>query len=114
MPAPHLPSPPPLPPARTLAHAWALQVFHDATIEGLQGLVLSQSAFYAEAGGQVADLGKISAGDAIFDVTDVKKFGPFVLHIGTMLAGSLRVGQEVPLPSSLFFLPFSCIPFSSQ
>jgi len=82
-------------PATLKAVMDAKKVFHDASVDGLQGLVLSCSAFYAEAGGQVADLGTISAGDATFTVHDVKKFGPYVLHIGECTSGTFTVGQEV-------------------
>ena len=71
------------------------KVFHDSSVSGLQGLVLSRSAFYPEAGGQVADVGTITSGDAVFKVEDVKKFGPYVLHIGSCSSGSFSVGQEI-------------------
>lgn len=76
------------------------KAFHDsATAEaGLLGLVTEATPFYAEAGGQVADLGTLTtAGGASFVVEDVKKFGPFVLHVGRVTGGSLTLGEEVTL-----------------
>ena len=62
------------------------------------GLVVEATPFYAEAGGQVADTGTLSTADgATFDVSDVKKVGPYVLHIGKVTAGSLSVGGELSL-----------------
>ena len=59
-------------------------------------LVLDQTPFYAEMGGQVADHGVITAGQARFAVTDVQKNkGGKFLHYGRLLAGSLSVGDRV-------------------
>ncbi len=59
-------------------------------------LVLDQTPFYAEMGGQVADHGVIAAGQARFAVTDVQKNkGGKFLHYGRLLAGSLSVGDRV-------------------
>jgi len=65
------------------------------------GLVLDKSSFYAEAGGQEADLGTLrilnEAGDVVgsFDVRDVQSFGGFLLHSGFVEEGSLEVGAVV-------------------
>jgi len=65
---------------------------------GLLGLVVEATPFYAEAGGQIADLGQItSAGGAAFAVSDVKKVGPYVLHVGKVTAGKLSLGDSVTL-----------------
>ena len=65
--------------------------------EGKQGvLVLDCTPFYAEMGGQVADLGVIETDGALFQVTDVQKdkAGKF-LHHGVMHSGRLQVEQTV-------------------
>lgn len=65
------------------------------------GLILDKSSFYAEGGGQVADLGSIEILDADgsmagrFKVTDVQAYGGFLLHSGVVEAGSVEVGQIV-------------------
>ncbi len=64
--------------------------------EGAQGIaVLDQTPFYAEAGGQVGDTGKLGNGSVQFDVSDTIVAGDQHLHIGTMAQGELRVGDRV-------------------
>ena len=59
-------------------------------------LVLDQTPFYAEMGGQVADHGVIVCGDAKFEVTDVQKNkGGKYMHYGKVAAGALKVGDTV-------------------
>ncbi len=59
-------------------------------------IVLDQTPFYAEMGGQVADHGTISMGECTFRVNDVQKDkGGKYLHHGTMLQGSLKVDDIV-------------------
>lgn len=69
----------------------------DATItteSGTVGLVLDTTSFYAEAGGQVNDVGTLELpGGAIFAVRDVQVFGGYVLHSGTVVSGELKVGD---------------------
>ncbi len=59
-------------------------------------IVLDQTPFYAEMGGQVADHGVILVGDARFEVTNVQKDkGGKYLHHGHMVAGSIKVDDVV-------------------
>eukprot|EP00434_Breviolum_minutum_P013334 symbB.v1.2.011750.t3/scaffold750.1/size323489/2 len=60
------------------------------------GVVLDSTAFYAEAGGQVGDLGLLSNanGEELMKVKVVQVFAGYVLHVGPMPV-SLKVGEEV-------------------
>jgi len=66
---------------------------------GAEGiLVVPDTPFYAEAGGQVADTGFITTEDAHFVVEDVQKGrGNVILHIGRMKSGSLHKNDHVAL-----------------
>ncbi|NNG62956.1 alanine--tRNA ligase, partial [Pseudomonas fragi] len=64
--------------------------------EGDEGVVvLDQTPFYAESGGQVGDCGYLQAGSARFDVRDTTKTGGAFLHHGVVAAGGLKVGETV-------------------
>lgn len=58
-------------------------------------LVLAESPFYAESGGQMGDHGEIAVGEATFKVTDTRKQGDAFLHIGMLQSGSIKVGEQV-------------------
>ena len=59
-------------------------------------VVLDQSPFYAEMGGQVADHGTITADGVVFTVTDVQKNkGGKFMHYGRLAQGVLHVGDTV-------------------
>jgi alanyl-tRNA synthetase len=62
------------------------------------GVVVDRTNFYAEMGGQTFDLGKMTNAHGLkFKVTDVQSFGVFVLHIGTVKKGQVKVGHGVHL-----------------
>ncbi len=65
--------------------------------DGDEGIiVIDRTPFYAEMGGQSADEGVITAGDAHFGVTDVQKTkGGKYLHHGKLCHGDLHTGDEV-------------------
>lgn len=59
-------------------------------------IVLDNSAFYAESGGQVGDTGEISHINGIFSVSDTQKIRNGVVgHHGSVSAGELRIGDVV-------------------
>jgi len=58
-------------------------------------VVLDQSPFYAEAGGQVGDIGFIEAEGVKFEVINTQKNGGLTLHVGHLLNGKLEQGQSV-------------------
>ena len=63
---------------------------------GQQGVVvLEQSAFYAESGGQAGDIGQITTDNASFNVIDTHKQGKAFAHIGQLENGSLNIGDAV-------------------
>jgi alanyl-tRNA synthetase len=59
------------------------------------GLVLDKTCFYAEAGGQVGDIGIIMANGSQFLVQATMKIANSVVHRGKLAEGSLSVGQNV-------------------
>nr|WP_197492631.1 alanine--tRNA ligase [Methylomonas methanica] len=67
----------------------------DALEAGDEGVViLDQTPFYAESGGQVGDSGRIECGEAAFEVHDTQKQGgKLFLHKGKVLRGTLSEGQ---------------------
>jgi alanyl-tRNA synthetase len=61
-------------------------------------IVLNQTPFYAESGGQVGDKGTIVKDDFKFEVTDVqKKLGDLFVHYGKVISGSIKLDQDVEL-----------------
>ena len=61
-------------------------------------IVTNQTCFYAEAGGQVGDIGFIKSHNGIFEVSDTQKyFGDFYLHFGKVTEGKIISNQTVVL-----------------
>ncbi|MFW7266961.1 alanine--tRNA ligase [Gluconacetobacter sp. Hr-1-5] len=59
-------------------------------------LLLNQTPFYGESGGQVGDTGLITAPGLRIAVTDTqKRLGDLLVHSGTVIEGTVRVGQAV-------------------
>lgn len=68
----------------------------DAINAGQQAVVvLDQTPFYAESGGQVGDKGELKGANFSFVVEDTQKYGQAIGHIGKLAAGSLKVGDAV-------------------
>ena len=64
--------------------------------EGEFGLIiLDQTPFYAESGGQVGDIGLIMNEKAKFEVSDTQKQGNAHAHIGKLTSGVIKVGDKV-------------------
>ncbi|WP_197722050.1 alanine--tRNA ligase [Sulfuriflexus mobilis] len=79
-----------------------IALFHDGQSvdsleEGQEGVVvLEQTPFYAESGGQAGDIGVLEEADVSFDVSDTQKAGAdTILHIGKMRRGALTVGDII-------------------
>ncbi|QLV03321.1 alanine--tRNA ligase [Escherichia marmotae] len=58
-------------------------------------VVLDQTPFYAESGGQVGDKGELKGASFSFAVEDTQKYGQAIGHIGKLAASSLKVGDAV-------------------
>jgi alanyl-tRNA synthetase len=75
-------------------------IFDGAVVEtlsvGQEGqVVLDETPFYAEGGGQMGDSGTLSGPGARFAVRDTQKIGASFAHIGVVESGVLRVGDEL-------------------
>ncbi len=78
-----------------------------ATEDEPLAIILDRTNFYAEMGGQVGDVGTLTAptsldigklGDAtrsVFDVEATKAVGGYVLHVGRLRSGAIKVGETV-------------------
>ncbi|WP_445945527.1 alanine--tRNA ligase [Shewanella sp.] len=81
------------------ANVVALYLDGQAVNEVTQGqdavVVLNNTPFYAESGGQVGDKGVLSAQGINFSVTDTQKFGQATGHQGKVLEGSIKVGTKL-------------------
>ncbi|WP_017314335.1 alanine--tRNA ligase [Mastigocladopsis repens] len=58
-------------------------------------IVLDQTPFYAESGGQIGDRGYISGDGVLVTIHDVKKESDFFVHFGHIERGTIRVGDAV-------------------
>ena len=60
-------------------------------------LIFNQTPFYAESGGQVGDTGQIKTDTGALKITDTRKSAELIIHMGTVLEGSVSVGQFAQL-----------------
>ena len=58
-------------------------------------VILDRTPFYAEAGGQVGDVGDLTAVGTHFIVADTQKRGAAHSHLGQLKSGTIRVGDEL-------------------
>ena len=65
-------------------------------IEGDEAIViLDETPFYAESGGQIGDMGRLHGNGQTFDVLDTVKAGDAHLHKGVLQEGSIAVGDKL-------------------
>jgi len=68
----------------------------EALQEGDEGIViLDQTSFYAESGGQIGDLGLLHKNANIFTVHDTKKINKAYGHYGTITAGKISINDKI-------------------
>ncbi|MFT4706270.1 MAG: alanyl-tRNA synthetase [Yoonia sp.] len=60
-------------------------------------IILNQTPFYAESGGQVGDAGILRTDGAVVTITDTKKVEGLFIHIGTVTEGEIAKGQGAEL-----------------
>ena len=67
----------------------------DQITEGECTVVLDSTPFYGEGGGQIGDVGTLTAEHTALQVTDTKKTDGVYLHICSLSEGTLKVGDTV-------------------
>ncbi|ATM04039.1 MULTISPECIES: alanine--tRNA ligase [Raoultella] len=68
----------------------------DSVTAGQEAVViLDQTPFYAESGGQVGDKGELKGAGFSFAVNDTQKYGQAIGHIGKLTHGALKVGDAL-------------------
>ncbi|MDU4094752.1 MAG: alanine--tRNA ligase [Pantoea sp.] len=68
----------------------------DEITAGQEGvIVLDETPFYGESGGQVGDTGVLKGINAEFSVSDTQKYGQAIGHTGKLTSGHLRVGDRL-------------------
>jgi alanyl-tRNA synthetase len=58
-------------------------------------VILKDTPFYAESGGQVGDKGELTGNNLLFTVSDTQKYGQAIGHLGRLTTGSLKIGETV-------------------
>jgi len=67
----------------------------EASSGGSLEVVLDQTPFYAESGGQVGDTGELINGKNVFEVLNTQKIDNVFLHIGRIKSGSFKKDDKV-------------------
>ncbi len=58
-------------------------------------LILNETPFYAESGGQIGDKGYLTGDNLLINITDVQKESGFFVHYGTVERGTIKVKDTV-------------------
>ncbi len=58
-------------------------------------VILNDTPFYGESGGQVGDKGDLKAASGNFNVVDTQKYGQAIGHLGQLAQGTLKVNDKV-------------------
>src|SRR5476649_61698 len=73
---------------------------HGEPVQSIQSgddavVVLDETPFYGESGGQVGDRGELTSDLGLFSVSDTQKYGQAYGHLGRLAHGELRIGDRV-------------------
>lgn len=71
------------------------QAVESLTVDQEGQIVLVNTPFYAESGGQVGDTGYLKTSTGVFRVTDTQKQGKTFIHFGQVETGSIQRGATV-------------------
>lgn len=71
------------------------QFLSEAKVGKKLGIILQDTPFYAESGGQVGDKGTLYADGVLFRVDDTQRQGSAVIHYGELVTGELKLNQTV-------------------
>lgn len=78
----------------TITHLYSNGKAVENLNEGDEGVVILQNTpFYAESGGQVGELGEISTASGVFEVQDTQKSGQAIIHHGVVKMGQISTHQ---------------------
>jgi len=58
-------------------------------------IILPESPFYAESGGQVGDIGKLISDNSEFQVMDTQQHGNAIAHVGKLIKGHIKKGDKL-------------------
>jgi len=58
-------------------------------------IVLDQTPFYAEAGGQVGDIGIVQTKNSKVEISNTKKSNDIIVHIGRVVEGKIKTNETV-------------------
>lgn len=58
-------------------------------------IIIDQTVFYPESGGQIADTGELIKGKNVFEVLDTEKVGKAIIHIGKVKEGGFKKNDNV-------------------
>lgn len=68
----------------------------DCLTQGMKGaVILDNTPFYAESGGQVGDQGRLLGVGCCFQVNDTQRMGQAVVHYGEVIEGTFSINQQV-------------------
>ncbi|MBN3066248.1 alanine--tRNA ligase [Pectobacterium aquaticum] len=86
---------------KTQQQAKVIAIYHngnavDQIVAGDEAVViLNETPFYGESGGQVGDQGELKNAGVSFAVQDTQKYGQAIGHVGKLTQGTLRVNDSV-------------------